>query len=637
MAAPNVAATLRVLQALQARGLAWMATVTSRDEVSRAMARYMDALGVAPAALPPVLHIAGTKGKGSTAALAEAMLRAGGLRTGLFTSPHLVSPTERFRVDGAPVSDADYCAAFWRAWRDVGGAGGGDAPGAPGAPGAPPAAPPDAPPTTLPDALPGFNFLTLLAFRVFIAARVDVMVLEVGVGGLLDATNVLPASRVLASAVTQLDFDHTEILGPTIALIAAQKAGIFKGSVPAVVARGADARADAVFDAAAAAAGTHAWRAPRAARALGDAPLALRGRFQRANAALAVALVDAALARAAAGEVAWPNWSERGAAAAAAAAAAAGIDGGALARARAAHARGVAGAAAGAAGAAAADSDSDGGARVPTLPALRGALPAFYAAGLARAAWPGRAQVVPLRAARGAPAARALLDGAHTALSMGEVARWFAEEEAGAGAGAPPAALVFYCGSDKDALSLLLPLASLPWRSVAVVAPAWALTPRAPPPAGLRAALRAAHARAAAAGDESAARDVAAAADALGARGGEGGDDGGGAGGAGGGAAGGGAPPPWPATLARLWDEVATAPELAALREKAAAARGAAPGAAPPPAPPRAAVCAAGVAAAGAAARAAGAPRILITGSLYLGGDALAALGAGEAGAGEGA
>lgn len=182
--------TLRVLQILQSRGLAWMATVRSRDEVTRAMARHMAALGLRAGALPPVLHVAGTKGKGSTAAFAEAVLRAGGLRTGLFTSPHLVSPTERFRVDGEPLADAVYCAAFWRAWADVGG---GDPAGA-GARDA----------LDVPAELPGFNFLTLLAFRLFIAARVDVVVLEVGVGGLLDATNVLPADRVLASAITQL-------------------------------------------------------------------------------------------------------------------------------------------------------------------------------------------------------------------------------------------------------------------------------------------------------------------------------------------------------------------------------------------------------------------------------------------------
>lgn len=148
------------------------------------------------------LHIAGTKGKGSTAHLAEALLRAAGYRTGLYTSPHLVDLRERIRLDGTPVSGADFTRAMaamepeLRRLR----------------------------PTY-------FETMTAAAFLLFARKGVGYAVVEVGLGGRLDATNViLPA----ACAITTIDYDHMDKLGRTLAAIAGEKAGILKPGVPVV-------------------------------------------------------------------------------------------------------------------------------------------------------------------------------------------------------------------------------------------------------------------------------------------------------------------------------------------------------------------------------------------------------------------
>ncbi|HTV13851.1 MAG TPA: folylpolyglutamate synthase/dihydrofolate synthase family protein [Acidobacteriaceae bacterium] len=148
--------------------------------------------------------IAGTNGKGSTAATLAAILQAAGLRTGLYTSPHLFRVNERIRIDGAPISDQDFARHYFRvddcANRLI-------------ADGALPASP------------SFFEALTALAFETFAAARVDIAVLEVGMGGRLDATNVVDP---LLSVITDISLDHTEWLGDTIPLIAHEKAGILR-------------------------------------------------------------------------------------------------------------------------------------------------------------------------------------------------------------------------------------------------------------------------------------------------------------------------------------------------------------------------------------------------------------------------
>ncbi len=154
----------------------------------------------------PCVHIAGTNGKGSVSALVERVAREAGLRTGLYTSPHLARFAERVRLDGAPVSDEALAALLEEALR-VG------------------------------HDLSFFETATLAAFLAFRAARVDLAVLEVGLGGRHDATNVVAAPELRATVITRIALDHTDRLGPDLRSIAREKAGIAKPGVPMVVGR----------------------------------------------------------------------------------------------------------------------------------------------------------------------------------------------------------------------------------------------------------------------------------------------------------------------------------------------------------------------------------------------------------------
>ncbi len=158
------------------------------------------------------VHIAGTNGKGSTAAMIEAGLRAAGRRTGLYTSPHLVRINERIQVNGEEISDADFCSVFESVERAV------EQLLAQGSL--------ELHPTY-------FECLTAMAFCHFRSAGVELAVVEVGLGGKLDATNVLLPS---VSVITPIDFDHEAFLGKGTASISAEKAGILKPGVPAVFA-----------------------------------------------------------------------------------------------------------------------------------------------------------------------------------------------------------------------------------------------------------------------------------------------------------------------------------------------------------------------------------------------------------------
>lgn len=153
-----------------------------------------------------ILHVAGTKGKGSTCYFAGALLASAGIRAGVFTSPHVLSFRERIQVDGHPVSDAELLAqteAFKAKLQTAG-----------------------IPRPQL------FEVLTIVALRLFANAGCTHVILETGIGGTLDATNFVPLPA--ACAITAVSFDHQEILGETIEEIAAQKAGIIKPGVPVV-------------------------------------------------------------------------------------------------------------------------------------------------------------------------------------------------------------------------------------------------------------------------------------------------------------------------------------------------------------------------------------------------------------------
>jgi dihydrofolate synthase/folylpolyglutamate synthase len=150
------------------------------------------------------VHIAGTNGKGSTAAMLDSILRAAGLRTGLYTSPHLERINERIRLDGREISDADFAATFTHIHKmieELLAAG------------------------KLADHPTFFECVTALAFEFFARAGAEFVVCEVGMGGRLDATNILVPE---VAVITQIDFDHENYLGHSIEEIAGEKAGIIK-------------------------------------------------------------------------------------------------------------------------------------------------------------------------------------------------------------------------------------------------------------------------------------------------------------------------------------------------------------------------------------------------------------------------
>ena len=159
----------------------------------------------------PVIHITGTNGKTTTARMTETLLRARGLRTGLFTSPQLSSMRERICIDGEPLSADDFVAAY----EDI----------------APYAAMVDGQQALN---LSFFEVLTAMAFAAFADAPVDVAVIEVGLGGTWDATNIADGA---VAVITPIAIDHTAYLGDTVAAIATEKAGIIKPGATAVLAR----------------------------------------------------------------------------------------------------------------------------------------------------------------------------------------------------------------------------------------------------------------------------------------------------------------------------------------------------------------------------------------------------------------
>lgn len=158
------------------------------------------------------VHVAGTNGKGSTCAMIEAGLRAAGVRTGLYISPHLVEPTERIQIAGRQVTQEQFTSAFLRVHET--------AESMLASSGL------DMHPTY-------FETVTAMAFVLFADEKLDTVVLEVGLGGRLDATNVVTPEL---SVITPIDYDHQIFLGDTIQQIATEKAGILKPGVPAVFA-----------------------------------------------------------------------------------------------------------------------------------------------------------------------------------------------------------------------------------------------------------------------------------------------------------------------------------------------------------------------------------------------------------------
>jgi dihydrofolate synthase/folylpolyglutamate synthase len=245
--------------------------------------RVRDALGLAPAF--PLIVVGGTNGKGSTCAYLEAILGAAGYRTGLYTSPHLLRYNERVRIAGREAGDAELVAAFEKIDAARG-----------------------------ETSLTYFEFGTLGAMAQFIDAGVDVAILEVGLGGRLDAVNVFDAD---VAVVTSVDLDHMEYLGDTREKIGFEKAGIYRGGRPAICADpappvslleharqiGADLRCVDRDFSALREGDRWSYRGPELAWQ--DLPLpAMAGAYQMRNAAGALAVLEAVRGRLPASEAA---------------------------------------------------------------------------------------------------------------------------------------------------------------------------------------------------------------------------------------------------------------------------------------------------------------------------------------------
>jgi dihydrofolate synthase/folylpolyglutamate synthase len=258
------------------------------DECCSGVCVKRPALAAARASTPKVIHVAGTNGKGSVCAMIDSICRAQGYRTGLFTSPHLVTFRERIRINGEMVSEDSVADGLTKIRNLV--------------------ADWDPHPTF-------FEVTTALALKCFSEARLDLVILETGIGGRLDATNAIQSD---VSVITRIDFDHKEWLGNTLAEITSEKAGIIKPGIPVVCApqqpeaetviraRAADCEAALEF----------------VTESYDRLPIALRGHYQKRNAAVAIAALrvanidvdDSAIARGLA-TVDWParfqKWNER--------------------------------------------------------------------------------------------------------------------------------------------------------------------------------------------------------------------------------------------------------------------------------------------------------------------------------------
>ncbi|QCE01265.1 folylpolyglutamate synthase [Vigna unguiculata] len=218
-----------------------------------------------PIANMKVIHVAGTKGKGSTCTFTESILRNCGFRTGLFTSPHLIDIRERFRLDGKEICEEKFLAYFWWCY--------------------------DRLKEKTDDNIPMptyFRFLALLGFKIFAAEQVDVAILEVGLGGKYDATNVVQAPIVCG--ITSLGYDHMEILGNTLGEIAGEKAGIFKNGIPAFTVPQPEEAMHILEEKASQLNVPLQVVTPLDAKLLNGSSLGLEGEHQYVNAALAIAL-----------------------------------------------------------------------------------------------------------------------------------------------------------------------------------------------------------------------------------------------------------------------------------------------------------------------------------------------------------
>ncbi|KAM8944264.1 folylpolyglutamate synthase, mitochondrial isoform 1-T1 [Lycaon pictus] len=216
-----------------------------------------------------IIHVTGTKGKGSTCAFTERILRSYGLKTGFFSSPHLVQVRERIRINGQPISPELFTKHFWHLYHRL----------------------EETKDSNSCVSMPAyFRFLTLMAFHIFLQEKVDLAVVEVGIGGAYDCTNII--RKPVVCGISSLGLDHTSLLGDTVEEIAWQKGGIFKHGVPAFTVLQPDGPLAVLQDRAQKISCPLYLCPPLEALEEGGPPLALglEGEHQRSNAALALQL-----------------------------------------------------------------------------------------------------------------------------------------------------------------------------------------------------------------------------------------------------------------------------------------------------------------------------------------------------------
>ncbi|PWN47553.1 FolC bifunctional protein [Violaceomyces palustris] len=368
------------------------------------MIEYLERIGYKPDDLNAlnVIHITGTKGKGSTSAFCDSLFREldpkGEKKVGLYTSPHMVAVRERIRINGLPIAEDVFARYFWEIWDRLGQNA-----------------------SRRFDFTPlrpiYFRFLTLLALHIFLQEGVSATILEVGIGGKYDSTNIVP--KPVVTAVSQLGLDHTALLGNTVEEIAVQKAGIFKPGVVALSWKGQPGGSlDKMADVASQV-GTRLELVDLHPEIV-ELDLGLRGDHQRTNASLAVEIMN----RFVQSEVGKSEFGK-------------GLE----------LANGT----------------------TTSLDDAAPVLQAWQRSGLEKARWPGRCQVVPTKhrfgieeegtAAAAASNTNWFLDGAHTVDSLSLCSSWFVQAERESGGSAPGGRrrrmLVFNCTNGRSAPELL--------------------------------------------------------------------------------------------------------------------------------------------------------------------------------------
>ncbi|CED83354.1 bifunctional protein [Phaffia rhodozyma] len=252
------------------------------------MREYLGRVGYQPTRLNALnaIHITGTKGKGSTSAFCDSVLRSlyaahepldkkikRPLKVGLYTSPHLVAVRERIRINGVPLSEELFAKYFFEVWERLEGN------------------------TQIANPLTPvkpvyFRYLTLLAFHAFLSEKVDTSIFEVGIGGAFDSTNIIP--QPVVAGVTSLGLDHTHLLGDTIGKVAWNKGGIYKQGVPAFSVQQPE-NGEEVLRARADEAHASSFVVLPNRPELALIKLGLAGIHQRTNATLSLSLVDSLL------------------------------------------------------------------------------------------------------------------------------------------------------------------------------------------------------------------------------------------------------------------------------------------------------------------------------------------------------